>query len=74
MFGIFLIFMYAEKENFSDMANDIITSFKEEDEVHILILLYARAFQQALDINTNERFIMILHIFPSDKTFSWNTF
>ena len=31
MFGIFLIFMYAEKENFSDMANDIIF-FQEEDK------------------------------------------
>ena len=26
IFGIFLIYMYAEKEDFSDMATDIITS------------------------------------------------
>lgn len=31
MIGIFLIYMYAEKEDFSDMADDIITSIKEEE-------------------------------------------
>ncbi|TAH69472.1 MAG: HAMP domain-containing histidine kinase [Anaerolineaceae bacterium] len=31
IFGIFLIYMYAEKEDFSDMATDIITSISESE-------------------------------------------
>lgn len=71
MFGIFLIFMYAEKENFSDMANDIITSFKEEDESAYINPYYMQGLSmKLLDINTNEEVYNDIAYLPaSDKAF-----
>ena len=55
MLEYFLSYMYAEKENFSDMANDIITSFKEEDESAYINPYYMQGLSmKLLDINTNE--------------------
>lgn len=71
MLGVFLIYMYAEKEDFSDMAEDIIASVKEtEGSIYINPYYMQNLSMKINDVETGEDvYNDIAYVPTSDKAF-----